>query len=104
MWPSEYNGLAQWFGVEERRLHDVVPNAANFPASAAHTSLWPAAVGAGILMTTAAGAGELGRHFVFPRFKVLQALELAKRSPAASKLMDDFIWRSGNSIAAEADG
>ena len=29
-------GLAQWFGVAEDRILDVVPNAANFP----HTALY----------------------------------------------------------------
>ena len=30
-------GLAQWFGVAEDRILDVVPNAANFPDSALHS-------------------------------------------------------------------
>ena len=30
-------GLAQWFGVAEDRILDVVPNAANFPDTALHS-------------------------------------------------------------------
>ena len=30
-------GLAQWFGVAEDRIADVVPNAANFPDTALHS-------------------------------------------------------------------
>ena len=31
-WEGMWFGMAQWFGVSEDRLADVVPNAANFPA------------------------------------------------------------------------
>eukprot|EP01052_Picozoa_sp_SAG31_P007860 SAG31_NODE_383_length_16451_cov_8.412977_2_plen_61_part_00 len=37
-WEGMWHGLAQWFGVEEDRIHDVVPNAANFPDSALFTA------------------------------------------------------------------
>ena len=30
-------GLAQWFGVVEDRILDVLPNVANFPDSALHS-------------------------------------------------------------------
>ena len=37
-WEGMWYGLAQWFGVDESRMLDVVPNAANFPDSALHTA------------------------------------------------------------------
>ena len=37
-WEGMWYGLAQWFGVDEARLLDVVPNAANFQDNALHTA------------------------------------------------------------------
>jgi uncharacterized protein (DUF1501 family) len=36
-WEGMWYGLAQWFGVEDDRIFEVVPNAANFPDSALHS-------------------------------------------------------------------
>lgn len=36
-WEGMWYGLAQWFGVEEDRMAEVLPNAANFPDTALHT-------------------------------------------------------------------
>ena len=36
-WEAVWNGLAEWFGVEETQMDHVLPNRGNFPASAMWT-------------------------------------------------------------------
>jgi hypothetical protein len=36
-WEGMWYGLAQWFGVDEDQMAEVLPNAANFPDTALHT-------------------------------------------------------------------
>ncbi len=37
-WEGMWYGLAQWFGVDDARMADVVPNAGNFPDTALHSA------------------------------------------------------------------